>query len=411
MSSRTAAASSNRDRHLATLFRGSPGFLRFWLAQAVSQIGDRVHSLALIWLVYHWSNSASAVGAILIATSLPGILVSPLAGTLCDRYSRRLIMIAADLVRALVVGALAWLAWKGTLDYPELIGATVVISLAAAFFNPAALAMIPGLVAREALMRANAASQLLVGASAVAGPLFGSALIALIGVSLAFAINATSFVLSALFIATVREPARVVQPHQGFWAELRAGREALRRAPLIGALMAPVAIVNFFFAAVPVVTPVLAESVYCSGAAGLGILMACFGAGMLGGALLLSTLHPRGERRLVLGGFLVMALCLPVVALSPWLALAGAGLLGVGLGLSAINITLITLFQKLLDDSSRGKIMALVSALALSLQPLAYGVMGVVTDVMRPSGALLISAAVMLLVTLWIAALKALKEV
>ncbi|MBK1707946.1 MFS transporter [Marichromatium gracile] len=393
------------------LFRAHPAFLRFWLAQAVSQIGDRVHSLALIWLVYHWSGSASAVGVILIATSLPGILVAPLAGMVCDRYPRRLVMICADLVRALVVGALAWLAHGGALALPELIAATVVISIASAFFNPAALAMVPGLVAPAALLRANAASQLLVGASAVAGPLFGSALIALIGVALAFAINAVSFLLSALFIASVREPARRVAPRLGFWSELRAGREALRRAPLIGALMGPVAVVNFFFAAVPVVTPVLAEGVHDAGAAGLGLLMACFGAGMLGGSLALSTRHRPGERRVVLAGFLVMAGCLVVVALSPWLALAGAGLVGVGVGLSAINITLITLFQRLLEDASRGKIMALVTALALSLQPLAYGVMGVVTDLIRPGGALLVSAAVMLLITLWVARLQALKEV
>ncbi|MBO8086584.1 MAG: MFS transporter [Marichromatium sp.] len=393
------------------LFRAHPAFLRFWLAQAVSQIGDRVHSLALIWLVYHWSGSASAVGVILIATSLPGILVAPLAGMVCDRYPRRLVMICADLVRALVVGALAWLAHGGALALPELIAATVVISIASAFFNPAALAMVPGLVAPAALLRANAASQLLVGASAVAGPLFGSALIALIGVALAFAINAVSFLLSALFIVSVREPARRVAPRLGFWSELRAGREALRRAPLIGALMGPVAVVNFFFAAVPVVTPVLAEGVHDAGAAGLGLLMACFGAGMLGGSLALSTRHRPGERRVVLAGFLVMAWCLVVVALSPWLALAGAGLVGVGVGLSAINITLITLFQRLLEDASRGKIMALVTALALSLQPLAYGVMGVVTDLIRPGGALLVSAAVMLLITLWVARLQALKEV
>ncbi len=395
---------------MVPLFRACPDFFRFWLSQAVSQVGDRVHSLALIWLVYHWSESALAVGMILVATSLPGILISPLAGVLCDRFSRRRIMIGADLARFLVVGWLAWQSARGALGYPGLIAATVAVALASAFFNPAALAMIPGLVAREDLTRANAASQLVAGMSAVAGPLFGSALIALIGVPLAFAINAVSFLGSALFIALVREPATGRAGTTGFLDDLRAGRDALRSAPLIGALLGPVVVINFFFAAIPVVTPVLAESVFRSGAAGLGILMSCFGGGLFAGSLLLSIGHGRRERSAALAGFALIGLAFPVIALSPWLSAAGLGLAAVGIGLSIVNITLITLFQKLLDDATRGKIMALVTALALSLQPVAYGVMGLVTDILKPSGALLASGTVILLVTLRIATLKELRE-
>lgn len=397
---------------LIALFRANPDFFRFWLSQAISQIGDRVHSLALIWLVYHWSESALAVGMILVATSLPGILVSPLAGVLCDRFSRRRIMIAADLARFVVVGLLAWRAQTGDLGYPGLIAATVAISIASAFFNPATLAMIPGLVSREDLTGANAASQLVAGLSAVIGPLFGSALIALIGVPLAFALNSVSFLGSALFIAWVREPAAVRSAGASFMDELRAGREALRRAPLISALLGPIVAINFFFAAIPVVAPVLAEGVYHAGAAGLGILMSGFGGGLFAGSLLLSLAGRRlRERPLLLGGFTLIGSAFFVIALLQFLSVAGIGLLLIGAGLSVVNITLITLFQKLLDDSTRGKIMALVSALALSLQPVAYGVMGVVIEFLEPSGALLACGAMILLITLRIAVLRELKEI
>lgn len=393
------------------LFRECPAFFRFWLSQAISQVGDRVHSLALIWLVYHWSESALAVGLILVATSLPGILIAPVAGVLCDRYSRRVIMIAADLARSVVVGWLAWQSHNSALGYPGLMAATVAIALAAAFFNPAALAIIPGLVTRKDLTRANAASQLVAGMSAVAGPLFGSALIALIGVSMAFAINAVSFLASALFIALVSEPETARSGRTSFLDDLRDGREALRGAPLIGALLGPIVVINFFFAAIPVVTPVLAGSVYHSGAAGLGILMSCFGGGLFAGSLILSLGRGFRERTSVLAGFALIGAAFLCIAATPWLSVAGAGLVAVGIGLSIVNITLITLFQKLLDDGTRGKIMALVSALALSLQPLAYGVMGLLTDALKPSGSLLASGAVILIVTLRIATLKELKEV
>lgn len=396
---------------MTALFRAYPNFFRFWLSQAISQVGDRVHSLALIWLVYTWSKSAMAVGMILVATSLPGILVSPLSGVMCDRFSRRRIMIAADLVRSLTVGWLAWQAYSGTLGYAGLIAATVVISLASAFFNPAALALIPGLVEREALTRANAASQLVAGLSAVIGPLCGSALIALIGIPMAFTINAISFLGSALFITLVHEPEYLRSVAASFLSELRAGRDALRRTPLIVALLGPVVIINFFFAAIPVVTPVLAGSVYHSGASGLGVLMSCFGGGLFAGSLLLSVTSRCKERTVLLAGFTLIGTSFLVIAGSIWLAVAGMGFLGVGAGLSIVNITLITLFQKLMDDAARGKIMSLITALALSLQPVAFGVMGLITEALKPSGALLASGIVILLVTIHIAMLKHLKEV
>lgn len=394
------------------LLRSCPNFLRFWLSQATSQVGDRIHSLALIWLVYKWSNSAMAVGMILVATSLPGILISPLAGILCDRFSRRNIMIAADLARGLVVGWVAWQSYIGALGYVGLISATVLIAMAAAFFNPAALSIIPSLVERDSLTRANAASQLVAGLSAVAGPLFGSALIATIGVPMAFAINAASFVVSAVFIYMVHEqPVTQTTTRPGFISEMRAGREALRQAPLIMALLGPIMVVNFFFAAIPVVLPVLAEGVFHAGAAGLGILMSCFGGGMFVGSLLLSMAKQRKERTIALSGFGLMGCCFPVIALSNWLPLSGVGLLGIGVGLSIVNITLVTIFQKLLDNNNRGKIMALITGLALSLQPIAYGVMGIITELLKPAGALLAGGAVILLVTLYLASLKLLKEV
>ncbi|MDD2557670.1 MAG: MFS transporter [Desulfuromonadaceae bacterium] len=394
------------------LFRTCPNFLRFWLSQATSQIGDRIHSLALIWLVYKWSNSALAVGMILIATSLPGILISPLAGILCDRFSRRKIMIIADLVRSAVVAWVAWQSYTNALDYNGLICATVVIAMAAAFFNPAALALIPNLVERGALTRANAASQLVAGLSAVIGPLFGSALIATIGVPMAFGINSISFIVSALLIFLVHEqPMAQTSTKPSFLGEMRAGREALRQAPLITALLVPIMVINFFFAAIPVVLPVLAEGIFQAGATGLGILMSCFGGGMFIGSLLLSMARQQKERTVTLIGFSLMGCCFPLIALSQWLPLTGLGLLGVGIGLSIVNITLITIFQKLLDDSSRGKIMALVTGLALSLQPIAYGVMGIATEILKPAGALLAGGAVILLVTFYLASLKLLKEV
>ncbi len=132
---------------------------------------------------------------------------------------------------------------------------------------------------------------------------------------------------------------------------------------------------------------------------------------MLAGSLLLSLGAGRRERSVPLSGFTLIGGAFVGIAFSPWLMAAGTCLAAAGMGLSVVNITRITLFQKLLDDNARGKIMALISAIALSLQPVAYGVMGLITDILKPAGAMLTGGAMILLVTMRIARLKALKEV
>ncbi|MCK5685073.1 MFS transporter, partial [bacterium] len=74
------------------LLRKLPAFRNFWFAQAISQIGDRIHSLALIWLVYSFTGSSAYVGVVMIATTLPGIILGPFAGTFADRHDRKKIM-------------------------------------------------------------------------------------------------------------------------------------------------------------------------------------------------------------------------------------------------------------------------------------------------------------------------------
>ena len=124
------------------LIRDEKNFRSFWLGQVVSQVGDRIHSLALLWIVYKWTGSGLAVGGVLIAATLPGVLIGPVAGSCADRWNRRQVMIWSDVVRAVIGGWLAWRAWAGVLTLPELLIATAFMSIASAFFNPAAMAIL-----------------------------------------------------------------------------------------------------------------------------------------------------------------------------------------------------------------------------------------------------------------------------
>jgi MFS transporter, DHA3 family, macrolide efflux protein len=145
----------------------------------VSQIGDRIHTLAVIWLVYSWTKSGTALGIVLIAATLPSVLISPWAGAVSDRLNRKHIAIACDITRCVLVFALAGMAHYNLLNMPVITAMTALISIASSFFNPATLAMLPSIISSKDLARGNAITQLSANASGALGFLLGSGLMAL----------------------------------------------------------------------------------------------------------------------------------------------------------------------------------------------------------------------------------------
>jgi DHA3 family macrolide efflux protein-like MFS transporter len=378
-----------------SLLQDQPNFRRFWLGQVVSQLGDRIYSLALLWVVYQWTGSGLAVALVMIATTLPGVLVGPLAGGLADRWNRRWILVVADLCRAALMAATAWAAAVGALSMPWLLVVSALMSVAAAFFNPTAMALLPNLVPQTALTRANAMNQLSANTSGVLGPLVGSGLIAALGVPLAFLANGLSYLWSAAFELIMRLPPGAPVPRQSVWADLREGWRAASGQPLVMGMLGPIVVVNFFFTALVVLVPVLAEGVYDAGAVGLGLLMSAYALGMLAGAVGLSALPvPWGRGAQVVGGTFAMGLAFVVMAAVLVLPATALGLLLVGLTLNVVNINLISLYQEVIPDALRGKVFGLLTALSLSLQPIAYGIMGALIDLFSPQLIFLVSGVV-----------------
>src|SRR5215207_6781804 len=174
-------------------------YFPLWLGQLVSNFGDTLHYIALVVLVFQLTREGIAVAALVAAEILPVLFLGPIAGVVIDRFSRKAVLIGSDLVRALLVLTLLWPqgAWHAYL---------VAAGLAAGntFFNPTVQAVIPPLTTEEQRLAANSVAWstgrlVQIFASAVAG-----GLIAFLGTSPAFALNAASFLVSAGFIAQLQ---------------------------------------------------------------------------------------------------------------------------------------------------------------------------------------------------------------
>lgn len=162
----------------------NPHFLKLWVGQSVSFVGDAISMVAFVILVVQITGSASAVGGLLVAWLLP-TLASPLAGVLADRLDRRMILVTSDLVRAVVIVGVVF-----TRDLVVLYALIFLMGLARTLFNPTIRAAFPSVVGGGDLARANALISATFSVSIAVGPALGGLLVATVGLEAAFCVGA-----------------------------------------------------------------------------------------------------------------------------------------------------------------------------------------------------------------------------
>src|SRR5437016_2927578 len=188
------------------LLRGNRGFRLLWLGQVVSQMGDWFDTIAVYTIALRLTGSSRAVALIMVARFLPSVVMGPLSGVVADRFSRRAIMITADLLRALVV--LGFLLVRRP-DQMWLVYVLTVLQLAfSAFFEPAKTAAIPSIVSDRELLAANAIASVTWSAMLTLGAALGGFVAGWFGTNAAFVLDSLSFLASAMLIASVTFPKR-----------------------------------------------------------------------------------------------------------------------------------------------------------------------------------------------------------
>jgi len=381
-----------------SFLQANKNFRNFWFGQVVSQVGDRIHTLAVIWLVYSWTKSGTALGIVLIAATLPSVLISPWAGAVSDRLNRKHIAIACDASRCLLVIALAGMAHYNLLNLPVITVMTALVSIASAFFNPATLAMMPSIISSQDLVRANAITQLSANASGALGFLLGSGLIAAIGVPAAFLCNGGSFFVSALLIGRIRYQHTPQMKAVSFVADLKDGWNVVQSIPVVARILGPLVVVNLLFSSLSVLIPIFGEGVFKSGSTGVGILLASYTGGMFLAALVLSSVQVKATMSvLVTSSLLAVGTSFLAMGLIERLPLFIVALVLVGLALNGTNICLIALFQRVIPGEARGKFFSMLTAVSLSAQPIAFGVTGWLSDLVNPAAILLVCGVALLL--------------
>ena len=324
-------------------------FRRLWIGQGLSFVGDFVSTVALVLLVVDVSGSASAVGGVLVARLLP-TLASPLVGVLADRLDRRAVLVAADLVRAVLVLGLIF-----ARDLPIIFALVFLLGVAQTVFNPTVRAAFPSVVGGGDLTRANAIISGTFSFSVMAGPALGGVLVATVGVELAFLLDALTFLASAALLSTIRLPAPERDGgEEGFFEELRAGFGYLASArvpPIVAGAFLATLTAN---AAIPA-EAFLAKDTFGAGDVGYGLLASLWGGGMILGSALTVVLGGRINLiSLYFTSIFVTAVAFVGVGFSPTfvLALGAIAVAGVANGVAELITILcgVSVFRSMFDD-------------------------------------------------------------
>jgi DHA3 family tetracycline resistance protein-like MFS transporter len=266
-------------------------FRLLWIGMCVSLIGDGAFLVALAWQVYLLSDAATAMSVVGIAMTVPTIVFLLIGGVASDRFDRRRIMVAADVLRGGAVALLAVLSLSGALALWHVAVLAMLYGTGAAFFAPAFDAIVPQLLPAERLAQANALDQLVRPlALRLAGPAAGGVIVGAVGAGGAFALDAATFCVSAVAVLLMRPAPRSADAagEVSVVADLRAGWRFVRRRSWLWATFASAAVAYLLFMGpVEVLLPLLVKNELSGTATQLGLVFAAGGLGSVACALVL----------------------------------------------------------------------------------------------------------------------------
>jgi len=370
-----------------------PNFRRYVSGQSLSLIGTWVETVAQALLVLQLTHSGIILGLTTAARYAPVLLLSPYAGLLVDRHSKRRVLLATQTGLGLVSATLGVLVLTGNVRLWQVVVLAVLFGIFSAVDNPARQAFVQEMVGRDLVRDAVTLNTTTVNVARVIGPAIAAVLVGTVGIGWCFVVNAASFgfvIVSLLSLNTrLLHPVPPVPRGRG---QLRAG---LRYAVGVPAIIRPLlmmALVGTFTFEFEVSLPLLAETTFHGTAATYSWLIGALGAGAVLGGLYAARSARIGVARLVRAA-IGYAIAVGLVAVAPTLATAIAACVLVGVASVMFLTTGNATIQLASDPEYRGRVTALWSMALVGSTPIGSPIIGALSDVAGPRYALGLGAA------------------
>jgi DHA3 family macrolide efflux protein-like MFS transporter len=362
---------------------GMNSFMVLWFGQMISVLGTNLSGFSLGVWVFQRTRSVTQFAFIALVTTLPGILISPLAGALVDRWDRRWTMVLSDGVAALATLTIGVLLFIGQLDLWVIYAAMSVSATSSAFRLPAYSAATAQLLPKGQLARAASLRNLSLSASNLIAPWLGGALLVALGIRGVILVDFATFVFAVAATLLVRVPRLAVgggtAARPSLWQDAAEGWRFVRQRQGLFIFLLLSAVANLAVGLVEVLAPPMVLA-YAS-AAQLGVVLSIAGAGTLVGSLLMGLW--KGTRRLIevnLAASVICGVCIAFAGWRPSLILVAAAGFGFFFFFAVAGVCGQALWQVKVAPELQGRIFSIRRMIGWSTFPLAYAAAGPLAD-------------------------------
>jgi MFS transporter, DHA3 family, macrolide efflux protein len=391
----------------------------FMVSKLISTFGSQVYAFAISFYILQLTGSATSFATNLICNILPRTLIAPFAGAITDKYSRKMIVIAAQIATTLTIGGLLVVTVTSGLSLVSIYVTTCILSITSTFSGVAFSSSITGLIDKARIQKAMSLNQMSISFAAIASPAVGGLLYGTVTIPVFLIIYmvASSFAVILESTMNFRLFANEKQVVEGEAKEtmlqsIKAGIRYLKLQPIILTMMWIGLLVNFLFGAFEVGYSYILIDKLKMESQHFGFTQGAFSIGML---LMSVYFSVRKEvrfpllisKRGILGmGAIMGGVALPLLnSLSYGLVFAYYMLLMFCFGtmIIVVNTPLQVMLQKTIDDDYKGRVFSIIETMAMALMPLGMVLYGFLYDIFPGQWILLLSAAMLIVVVLVIA--------
>lgn len=376
-----------------TIFRAlrHRNFALFAAGQSFALIGYWMQTIAQGWLLYRLTGSATLLGVLGFASSIPILVLAPLAGLLSDRVNLHRAMFATQVLEMLQAIVLAALAIAAVIAPWHIITLAMVMGVLVAIELPLRHAYLVELVGGKAdVPNAVAMTSLIANTGRLVGPAVAGIVIAAYGEAACFMINALTFVVVLVTFAMIRvQPTVRAASHPSLARGLAEGFVYAWRSVPVRLLLGTLVVVSLLATPYMTLMPVLVREIYGSGASVMGFLVGAAGLGAVVGTLFLAARpNVRGLVRVIVGASVAAGLALALVSWPGTVWIAAPLLAVVGFGVLVTSVSVNMILQTIVDDDKRGRVMSLYTAAFLGMSPFGAVAAGAAADVIGISATL-----------------------
>lgn len=369
-------------------------FRLFLSGQVCALIGYWMQSIAQGWLLYNMTGSATLLGILGFASSLPILLLSPFAGMWSDRVNLHRAMFATQILEMLQAITVAALAVAGLLAPWHIITLAMILGILVAIELPVRHAYMLELIGNKTdLPNAIAMTSLMANCGRLVGPALAGLVIASWGESACFVINACTYITVMISFLMIKVAPTARAPNATPMLQgMREGFAYVKNSLPIRSLLLLLTVVGFLGTPYINLMPVLTREVFAASAREMGFMIGAAGLGAVGGTLYLATrAGVRGLVRLLTYAALAAGMSLALVAHVKivWLAIPLLAVTGFGILVTSVSVNMIV--QTIVDDDKRGRVMALYTASFMGMAPFGALAAGALADVIGVSATLTIS--------------------